>query len=152
MPFDLDNLNPSTRFYWTAGDPEELVNKPDAEYVEMRLCPDDMTDEIRKQVGITRKVEYHRDRGRINRIEYLDSSDGKVRKFAEAVNDFCITGWRLLTRTGDEIPCTTENKIKMLLGSPAFSEWYADKMEELRKIAQNKDREIKENLSNTQGD
>jgi len=123
--FDMENLNPSTRFYW--GDSEK-------EWVNLRLAADDDTERLRKRAGMKMKTEYRRDNrtGRLNRIEFLDSDEDKIQNFTDELNDFIIADWHLETKTGEEIPCTKENKNKLIRQSPAFSEWVAANTEKLR--------------------
>ena len=135
MPFDLKNLNPSARFYW--GDSEE-------EWVDLRLAADEDTQKLRKKAGIKQSVEYHRDRGSMHRIDFVNSDEKKLQEFTELINDFIVKDWRLVTPTGEEISCTAENKNKMMNSCPAFAEWIATCSEKLRSdISVQEDREQK---------
>ncbi len=135
MPFDLKNLNPSARFFW--GDSEE-------EWVDLRLAADEDTQKLRKKAGIKQSVEYHKDRGSMHRIDFVNSDEKKLQEFTELINDFIVKDWRLVTPTGEEIPCTAENKNKMMNSCPAFAEWIATCSEKLRSdISVQEDREQK---------
>ncbi len=138
-PFDLDDLNPSARFYW--GDLEE-------EWVDLRLAADVDTERLRKKAGIKQSIEYRRDRGSMHRIDFVNSDEKKLQEFTELLNDFIIKDWRLMTKEGEEIPCTAEAKNKMMRGSPAFAEWIASCSEKLRgDIGAKEDRELKNSES-----
>lgn len=144
MPFDLEDLNPTARFYWKDSKDE---------WVDLRLAADDDTERIRKAAGIKQKTEYRRDRGRqLHRIEYFDSDEKKVERFAFLLNVFIIKDWCLLTKEGSEIPCTDETKNKMMGGSPSFAEWIADCLEKMREDAKDQeDRELKNSESTPSG-
>ena len=145
MSFDMNNLNPVTRFFWEDGDKE---------WVDLRLASDSDTEKLRKKAGIKMKTEYRRDarRGQLQRLEYLDADEEKLGKFAELLNDHVISDWCLLTKEGEKIPCTTENKIKLLRGSPKFSEWIADCLEKLRLDTKTQEDKERKNSENTLSD
>lgn len=125
MPWDLQDLNPATRFYW--GDANE-------EWVELRIASDEDLRSFRKQLGIREKVEYPVNPAtrKVDRVEYLDMNEDKQLAFSELINDFAIAGWKLLDRGGKEIPCTIENKNRMMSGSPLFSRWISDCLSRMR--------------------
>ena len=106
MPFDLDNLNPATRFYYD--DDED-------EWVELRICAGEDLDRIHKQ---TRKTKREYKMG--VRYTYEDINHDLE---AELMNDFTITAWHIVTPDGKEIPCTYENKQLMMKGSVEFASW-----------------------------
>ena len=112
--FDLENLNPSARFYW----------EEDGEWVDFRLLPAKKAEEFRKAVGITQKTEYRRiSKGSPQRFEYIDTSERKLIAFSELQIDYQIADWYLIDPNNNVIPCTKENKLKLVNGSPAFSSW-----------------------------
>lgn len=125
MPFDPTNLNPSTRFYW--GDSTD-------EWVDLRIVPENEFRRIRREVGIKSRAEYvpHPQTRQMQRVEYQDIGDEQITALDAAVNDYCISAWNLMTPDGDAIPCTRENKLRFIEGSPVFSRWVAKCMEQLR--------------------
>lgn len=140
MPFNLDDLNPATRFYWE--DNEE-------EWVEFRLASDEDTEQMRKKAGIKYKTEYRRDRGRLQRLDNMDFNEKKMEKFNGLVNSHSIVDWYLVDNNGIAIPCTDENKNRLMKGSPLFSNWVANCLEKMRDDVEfQKEREEK-NLSST---
>lgn len=125
MPFDLNALNSSTRFYW--GDTQE-------EYIDLRVVPEKEFRRMNREMGIKDRVEYvpNPQTGQMHRIEYRERNDEALEQLDAAVNDYCIAGWRLVTPDGDEIPCTRENKLKLIEGSPEFSSWLNKCLKQLR--------------------
>jgi len=143
MPFDLENLNPACRFFWEDEDNED-DKKGDEEWVDLRLCSDDDVERFQKEAEIKQKVEYRRDRGRLHRVEFVDSDKKKMNKLSDLVNDFVVVNWRLLSKKREEIPCNLENKKIMFGKSPQFSEWIASCLEKMRQdIKMTEDRETK---------
>lgn len=123
MPFDLENANPPARFYWP-GDSEN------EEWVDFRIASDADLVGFRKQC-VQETVEYKqfRKNGPYQRFvnEVVDFD-----KLRDLTNVFCIHGWSLRTPDGTPIPCTEENKKKLMFCSPAFSTWAAQCLEKLR--------------------
>jgi len=102
MPFDLDNLNPATRFHYN-----------DDEWVELRICSGEDLTRIHKQ---TRKKKKEYRHGILYRWEDVDE-DLEM----DLMNDFAITAWDLVTPSGESIPCTKENKNLMMRNSVEFA-------------------------------
>ncbi len=113
--FDLNNLNPATKFVWP--DNEE-------EWVEFRLPSKDDYRDILKKLGISMKAEIKVNpvSKRMERIEYLPTT-GKDAEYDAEVNDIRIVDWRLVDPQGGEIPCTKENKNLMMRRCPPFAKW-----------------------------
>ena len=123
MPFDLDNLNPSAKFFWQDGEEE---------WVELRLAAEADNEAMRKQSGIKQKVEYRNEKGQMHRIEFVDADEHKVDRFTALANDFAIVNWCLNSKQGDPIPCTLENKLKMIRNSPQFASWVIACLDKMR--------------------
>lgn len=125
--FDLENLNPSTRFFWPESktvDPETGAISHD-EWVDLRLASDDDTRTMRQKIGIKEKIEHivNPETRVVNRVVGSNVDEIKAKQYADAITDFCIVGWRLISKDGAEIPCTRENKLKLANGSPVFAPW-----------------------------
>lgn len=137
MPWDIEDLNPVTRFYY--GDEDQQIGDGDKskEWVELRVAADEDTERMRKQAGIKQKVEYRNVRGRAQRLEFLDSNEQKINTFSDLLNDFTIVDWYLFDKQGQEIPCTKENKLKLMKGSPMFAAWIASCTEQIRSEIEN---------------
>lgn len=114
--FDLSDLNPAQRFSY-----------PDSkeEWVELRLPSDEDQKKFFKVAGIKAKKEYHTDkktRG-IQILRDFEPSDEEMKKYEEEMWDFCITDWNLITKKKEKIPCTKENKCKLMFNAPQFAVW-----------------------------
>lgn len=125
MPFDLDRGNVSTRFYW--GETQE-------EWVDLRIISEKDFRRLSRESGIKDRVEYvpNPNTGQMCRVEYRERDDDKIADLDARVNDLCITDWHLVTPDGSDIPCTSENKAKLLDGYPEFSAWIARCMKQMR--------------------
>lgn len=151
MAFNLSNLNPPTRFYWgeEGKSPEEIKAIPESEreWVELRLVPDSVQSQIRRECGIVRKSEYRADKaGRPNRIDFLDASEENLIRFNDKLNDYSISAWHLLDGSGGEIECKAENKKILLGGVPRFAKWINEKLELLGDLSVTQKMEGRENL------
>jgi len=141
MPWDLENLNPATRFVW-----DENVITEKQEWVELRDTSQEDSDRIYKSIGATEKVEYKTDpkTRQMQRIRFFSPTDEQLKKFNEEYWDFSIAEWQLFTPDGKKIPCTRENKIKMMTQSPSFGTWVNKCLDDLKEsIEQAKETEIK---------
>ena len=96
-------------------------------------------DAIRKECT-KEKVEYKRmgRGGRLQRIEYMDTDDKKIR---DMIHDYCILDWEgFVDDAGGKIECTTDNKILLMNGSPEF---YNFVDEALETMLSDRDKEVK---------
>ena len=118
MPFDLNDLNPSERHYWPG-------DKAGEEWVDLKLTSDADQLETVKRVGIDRKQTFKANpiSKRMERIEFIDTTLEKGEEFAYDLFDQNIVAWNLKTPSGEEIPCTRENKVLMMTQSLEFREW-----------------------------
>ena len=124
--FDLENLNPATKFFWP--------NSDNKEWVELRIAADEDLLAMRKRLGIKEKVEYpvNPETRQVNRVVGTNVDEGRSRAINDELTDFCIADWLLLDAAGNQIPCTRENKLKLVKGHPPFAKWIVDCLNELR--------------------
>ena len=108
MRLNLDDLNPGTFFPF-----DEFDN--DSGGVTIRLANGEKMEEINKKTT-KKKAEYRRH----VRHEYVVEDE---KKRSELLWDYVIIDWKGLIedKNGVEIPCTTENKIRIMRGSVKFS-------------------------------
>jgi hypothetical protein len=69
-------------------------------------------------------------------LQYIDNVDTKTAH--RLTWDFCIQSWKAIKLDGNEIPCTTDNKSKMM-NVTDFAKWVVEKLEELSEINQSLD-------------
>jgi hypothetical protein len=117
MRFNMQDLNPPTRFLFDESD-------PDGGWIEIRRCNGDALDSIREKT-IKRRVEFRRGQ----RFEVTDVDD---RLYSEMVWDYSITGWNgLEDENGVPIPCSKETKAALMRGSLKFSEMVSGFLDKL---------------------
>jgi len=131
MQFDLENLNPGTKFFFDDNDEKKGS-------VTLRVCAGDDLRAIRK-LSAKKKVEYRRGA----RIEYQDVND-------EIENgllwDFCIVNWEGVLNKHDElILCTKENKVLLMGKSPSFAKFVGDKLSILAELEEKEKEELEKN-------
>ena len=112
--FDINNLNPTAKFYWPGS--------KKTEWVELRNIPIAEIRKLRKKT-VTKEVEYYK----------VDNSDEKPFRYEvekidddrlnEILWDYQIVNWHILDPDGNEIPCTLENKLKLMGYSTEFADW-----------------------------
>lgn len=145
MPFDIENLNPGEWFEYP-GD----TKLP--ERVKIRL-PDAKTIKDVDAATLKKEVEHVQPRkksGKIDRRQQLQRIEYEVCKDEDEreklLIDEIITDWEIKTPDGDDIPCTTENKIKMMYGSVEFNNFVNDKLEYLTDTKAGHDKGEEKNL------
>ena len=139
MSFDLDNLNPTTRFYWDEEDvkPDETFKpEEEREWVDFRIVPEEETNRIRGELGMDIKSKFINNpvSKRMERVEDFKLSAKILLEFNDKILDYQIENWHFLTKSGEDIPCNFENKKRMMHGSPIFAGWSVkciDKLNEL---------------------
>ena len=138
MAWDLENLNPSQRKYWDA---------EQTEWVDFRLVPDEEMQKIRKGLGLKSKQKYIPNTltKRMDAVIDVDGSDDTMMKFNDAIICYQIEDWNLLTKSGELISCTDENKLKMFYGSPVFARWANKCLSELQKDLEEIEEEERKN-------
>jgi hypothetical protein len=115
MIFDLEELNPATMFYFDDDDESKGG-------VELRVLNKDALDDINRKC-FKKKVEYKKGQ----RYEFVEPNE---KLNMEMIVDYTITGWAGVTdKDGAIIPCTLENKVKLMNGSMFFTQFYSAKME-----------------------
>jgi hypothetical protein len=99
-----------------------LDSEPDAGRVRIRIADAGAIDQIRVQTRKVVKEFVLNTRSKaMERVEYEDQTPEQKRKEGELIWDHAIQGWEgILDKDGNEIPCTTENKVK-LMGIPQFA-------------------------------
>jgi len=131
MQFDLENLNPGTKFFFDETD--ELKGS-----VTIRVCAGDDLRAIRKQSS-KKKVEYRRGQ----RIEYPDTNEVVEN---ELLWDFCIVDWDgVLDKNGGNILCTKANKVLLMGKSPSFSKFVGDKLSILAELEEEEKEVLEKN-------
>ena len=126
MKFDLDNLNPGTRFDF-----------PDSDaWVCLRTCAGDDLKAIHKQ-SRKKRIDYRRGQ----RFEYQKTDEDLESRL---LWDFCITDWGgLFDKPGKPIACNTEMKIALMGKSVVFSSFVVDCLDKLNQ-AEARDEEKRE--------
>lgn len=105
-----------------SGDVTFLDPDPDAGRVRLRIAGADAIDGIRSQTRKTVKEFVLNPKTRaMERVEYEDQTPEQKKKEGELIWDHAIQEWEgILDKDGNEIPCTTENKVK-LMNIPQFA-------------------------------
>ena len=131
MQFDLENLNPGTKFFFDEDDEKKGS-------VTLRVCAGDDLRAIRKQSS-KKKVEYRRGQ----RIEYPDTNE----EIENALLwEFCIVGWEgVLDAKGSSILPTKENKSLLMGKSPSFAKFVGDKLSILAELEETEKEELEKN-------
>ena len=135
MKFNLDDLNPPAWF--------------DHPHTDGRIClrVASATDleRIRKKT-IKKRVEYKR--GQRFEVEHVDEELQTALTW-----QWCIVDWEgLYDYNHDEIPCTDENKVLLMLNSPPFSKWVVDCLDVLNDDNVEREASAEKNLLNSQSD
>jgi hypothetical protein len=94
----------------------------DAGRVQIRIADADTYECIQKDTR-THKHEfvYNKVTRQMERVSYVEQTSEQKRKERELIWDYAIQAWEgILDKNGNPIPCTTENKIK-LMNIPVFS-------------------------------
>jgi len=131
MKFDLDNLNPGVFFPFEDDDDEKGG-------VEIRVANAGTMEIINKETT-KKKVEWRRNQ----RVEY-DVVDEDKR--SRMLWDYVIISWKNVDdNNGNPIPCTTENKIKLMKESPIFSGFVGNCIDTLTAESETRDEELEKN-------
>lgn len=117
MKFNLEELNPGTKFFFDEDNPEEGS-------MTVRVCNGAALGDIIKKT--TKKKAEFRKGGRHEWREVNEDLQNKL------IWDYCIVGWENITDAADKpIECTMENKALLMRGSIQFSRFYAACLEKL---------------------
>jgi len=107
MKFDLENLNPATRFYFDEDD-------PNGGWIELRPCNGEALADIRKKTEV-QKAEYRRGQ----RIQYVEADEDAQQS---EIWSYSIVDWGdIVSGDGEQIECTNENKNLLMRGSVLFA-------------------------------
>ena len=132
--FDVDGeLNPGTAFHMLGGGT-----------VYLRVCAGDDLREIRKKT-VKKAKEYKRIDGNLQRLTF-EEVDEELQ--SQLIWDFCIVNWENLYSDKEKtklIPCTTENKLKLMGKSLTFSKFVGESLQTLRGDDEVKAEEIEKN-------
>lgn len=117
--FNMSDLNPAVRFYF------DEDNKETSEWIEIKSYNAKIFQQATKKA--TKKWI---DRKRGQRHEVIEVNDVQAERLLW--NDI-ITNWYLLD-DDKEIPCTIDNKYKLMTESAIFINFYQDCQEKLDKM------------------
>lgn len=139
MPFDIHNLNPGERFELPSGE-GVFLRPPNVEFL----------DSIKSQTTV-KKVEHVQPKKKsgkpdrrqpLQRIEYEEVDETKEE---ELIFDYMIVDWDIKTPGGEDIPCTTENKVKLMRESLEFNKFVTENCDYLFKEEEARERELEKN-------
>jgi len=123
MKIDLKNMNPGMTIYF---DDEDIKGG----YVILRVLSGEKLEEITNRCR-QKRIEVKGTPP--TRFEYLDFKKGGEEKEFELTWDYCLIDWEgVIDANGAAIPCTPENKVFLMKGSPKFSKFV---MDGVRKVA-----------------
>ena len=119
MKLNLENLNPGVFFPFDEDDEESKDG------VTIRLANGDILDQINKKCT-KKKVEFRRGQ----RYEVIEEDEDRR---STLLWDYVILDWKGLQddKTGEDIPCTKENKVRLMKGSVKFASFVGNIVEKL---------------------
>ncbi|OPY78292.1 MAG: hypothetical protein A4E65_02315 [Syntrophorhabdus sp. PtaU1.Bin153] len=118
---DMDNLNPAVWFGDTPG-----------KRVCLRLCSPEKVEEFREECTTTKKTAVLNTQTK--RMEIVEDCPFDKKKFSQLLHCYSIADWDLDDVNGNPIPCTDENKLK-LMEVPKFVQFINECIEELAEQA-----------------
>lgn len=127
---DIENLNPGTWFYFDKESPEDGG-------VCIRVISNEMMREIQKATQVWKSEVKQIGRGRpAQRFEGWQPVENAADIEFEMTWDYCIVDWKgVIDMNGTEIPCTKENKVKLMSGSVKFSTFIGECIRKLNEAA-----------------
>jgi len=132
--FDVDGeLNPGVPFTMEGGG-----------IIYLRVCAGDDLREIRKK-SVKKNKEYKRVDGNLQRLTYEEVDEDLQ---SQLIWDFCIVNWENLFSDAEKtkpIPCTSENKQKLMGKSLVFSKFVGESLQTLRGEEEVKAEEVEKN-------
>lgn len=142
MPFDLKNLSKPARFFWPGDSKRE-------EWVEICILSDKEQISLMRECGMEVKESFQPNpyTEKIERIEYMPADLEKMDTFLDKVWDRTITDWHFMTPKGEKIPCTAENKGKLMSGSDEFRQWIDECVKGLQPAREERKKELGKNSS-----
>lgn len=130
MKFNLENLNPGVFFPFEDDDDEGGIT--------IRLANSDVMRDIDKKT-VKKKVQFRRGQ----RFE-VDDTDEEKR--SDMIWEYVIVDWKgVFDESGEEIPCTTENKLKLMRESVQFANFVANAIEQLTESTAGYEEELEKN-------
>jgi len=131
MIFDLDNLNPATKFHFD--DTDESKG-----FVELRICTGDDLNDIYKRTE-TKKRDFKKGQ----RYEHTEVNE---KKRNHEMWDFMIVNWGgIQGPDGKDIKCIRENKIKLMGQSIEFMSFVTERVSQLTDMKYDFDNELEKN-------
>jgi len=104
------------------GEMKYLDPEPDAGRVRLRIADVEAIDKIRAQTRkVVKEFVLNPKTRQMERVEYEDQTSAQKKAENDMIWDYAITEWEnLFDKNGDEIPCTPENKARMM-NIPVFA-------------------------------
>jgi len=98
------------------GDVTYLDPEDDAGKVCLRIADPETIESIQAQTRKKVTEFVHNPKSRqMDRVTYYDQTPAQEKKERELIWDYAIADWQgILDKDGNEIPCTLENKLKMM--------------------------------------
>jgi hypothetical protein len=112
--------------------------------VWLRVCAGDDLRDIRKKT-VKKKIEYKKVDGNMQRLSFEDIDEDLQ---SQMVWDFCIVKWENFFADAAKtipIPCTTDNKLKLMGRSLVFSKFVGESLQTLRGTLESEEMVIEKN-------
>lgn len=140
MKIDLENMNPGVTFYFDKADEA-------GGHIVLRVLSGKTLEKITNRCR-QKRIEVKGSPP--TRFEYLDFKKGGEEKEFELTWDYCLMDWQgVVDKNGTDIPCTPENKILLMKGSPMFSKFVMDCVGKVNAEMALHDEDLEGNLSST---
>lgn len=105
--FNLDELNDGAWFDFD-----------DAE-IKLRAPNNDFLSSVSKEC--VREKKLYKKKNRVGDLQLMKETETDDDKLKAMIWDYTIMEWKnIKTQNGEDIPCTKENKVKLMGGSPKF--------------------------------
>ena len=145
MPFDLKNLGKPARFFW----PDDPKGE---EWVDLRSLSDKEQIALMRECGMEGRESFQPNpyTEKIERMEYMPADLDKMDVFLDRVWDMTIVGWNLKEPDGKKIPCTAENKSRLMSGVDDFRRWVDECVAKIRPAREERRKELEKNSSGSQ--
>lgn len=129
--FCMDDLNPGQSFEMEGGG-----------VVYLRVCAGDDLRDIRKKT-VKKQKEYKKIDGNLQRLTFEEVDDDLQ---SQMIWDFCIVKWEnFFDAAGNPIPCTTENKLKLMGRSLTFSKFVGECLTTIRGTLETEEEAVEKN-------
>ena len=140
MKFNMSNLNPPAWFYFDD-------DKPEDGSVLIRVCAGKDLERITRETSKKMPPEYKRGQ----RFVIPDKIDEK--RHSELIWDFVIVDWKdLIDEKGNDIECTTANKVLLMKSSVIFAAFIGESLDKLNEDIEGYQKELEKNLSSSQSE